>query len=310
MNNRSKRNITIIAVILLAVIAALLFWKNRMNENKAIQEDDIIALQNVNLIKEPNSYSCTFSEQEHKFDIYFPENFDASTTHPLVVMLHGFGNSAESFATQTKFEKEACKEGYVVVYLTSTPDSKGDIGWNSGLGESDKDDVGYIKALVSYLQKEYNCDKNRTFAVGFSNGAFMTQRLAVDADDTFTGVASVAGMMPKLTWDSRKEQANVGVLEIYGTKDDVVPMISNGSNKTAVAPAIEDVMEYWRQANNLSEKKEEDLSKITSCVKCYNEEKTQFVWTVVIEDGRHSWPDEGYCGFSVNKLILEFFDQY
>lgn len=267
-------------------------------------------IKNVTELENPLNFSCIYRGEEHKYYVCLPDNFDKEESHPLILMLHGYGNSAESFSLQTKFENEACPKGYVVVYLNSTQDSNGNIGWNSGIDSSDKDDVGFIKALAAYLQSEYNCDEKRTFAVGFSNGAFMTQRLAVEADDTFTAVVSVAGMMPKHTWDNRKEKADIGVLEIYGTKDDVVPMKANGSDQTAVAPAIEVVMEYWAAANNLPVKEEGQFSEKSSYRRWTNQKGTQFVWEIIIKDGRHSWPDENYCGFNTNQVIIDFFDQY
>lgn len=267
-------------------------------------------IENVTSIKENKSFSCIYQDVEHKFNVFLPENTDRSTHYPLIIMLHGYGNTSESFASQTHFERNACEKGYVVAYITSTPDSKGYIGWNSGLDDSDKDDVGFITALTSYLQEQYHCDKNRTFVVGFSNGAFMTQRLAVDASDKYTAIASVSGMMPKITWEKRQDRTNISILEIYGTKDDVIPMKSNGSDQTSINPAIEDVMEYWASANNLSNHTEDVLSERSLCTKYANSENTNFVWTVTIQDGRHSWPEQSYAGFSTNELILTFFDQF
>ena len=267
------------------------------------------AISNVILTDAKNAYACTYQEQTHNFLVYLPENYDTDL-HPLVIMLHGYGNTAQSFAMQTHFEKDACKEGYVVTYVSSTPDSRGYIGWNSGLDNSDKDDVGFIINLASYLQTEYNCDPRHTFVVGFSNGAFMTQRLAVDAPESFRGVVSVAGMMPEATWLTRKEATEIGVLEIYGTKDDVIPKRLDDSYKTAKAPAIEDVMSNWALANNLQNKSELELSPRAICTQYTNSEKTNHVWTVVVDEGRHSWYDEAYAGFNINKLILNFFDAF
>ena len=253
---------------------------------------------------------CEYENDQHRFNVYLPTDYDASTAYPLILMLHGYGNTAESFALQTGFEKYACPEGYVVVYLSSTPDGAGNVGWNSGLGDSDKDDVCYIKALAAYLQNEYNCDRERTFALGFSNGAFMTQRLAAEAPDVFTAVVSVAGMMTEKTWNSKPEKADIGVLEIYGTKDDVVPMKETGSDKYSKAPAIEEVMDYWAKANNLSESSKSELSDKATCEKYSNSDNSQQVWTIVIKDGRHSWPEEKFSGFSANRVILDFLGKY
>ena len=260
-----------------------------------------------------NMYQYTYLDNDYEFALYLPDSTPSCEGYPLVIMLHGYSGNAESFRLQTHFDENACKRGYVVAYMTcsaGSSTSSTDAGWNSGLGNSDKDDLGLITALAKYLQKEYNCSKDLTFVVGFSNGAFMAQRLAAEANDTFTAVASVAGMMPQSIWEARKDKQDVGVLEIYGTLDDVVPKNADNSAATSVAPAIEDVMNYWVYSNNLTDFSTGELSKKAVLTQYYNDKNDNFVWTVVINDGHHSWPDEKFCGFSVNDLILDFFDQY
>ena len=62
-------------------------------------------------------------------------------------------------------------------------------------------------------------------------------------------------------------------------------MNANGSAKYNKNPAIEDVLEYYRSANGSADS----------------------VKYISIEGGRHSWPEEKFCGFDVDKMILDFF---
>lgn len=258
-----------------------------------------------------NEYSCEYDGDVRKYLEYAPEG----EAKGIIFMLHGYGNAAESFRTETKLDEAANERGYVVVYvngMANDNDKTSATGWNSGIGNSNRDDLGFLKTLASYMQDKYKLTREQTFAAGFSNGGFMMYRIAVEGKDCFAGVASVAGMMPEAMWDIKSEASDVSILQINGTKDDVVPMNSNGSAKYSKAPAIEDVMDYFATANSLTDMKKEKLSEKSELIKRYSEDagtKSKQVWQVLIENGRHSWPEEASCGFNVNALILDFFDE-
>jgi poly(3-hydroxybutyrate) depolymerase len=137
----------------------------------------------------------------------------------------------------------------------------------------------------------------------------MTHRLAMEASDIFTAVVSVAGMMPEEIWINRNESNDVGIFQITGEKDDVVPKNSDGSAKYSKAPAIEDVMDYWVKSNGLEEAESSEIGKGSIFMKYAKEGKDRQVWNLFIKDGRHSWPDEKITGIDINALILEFMEQ-
>jgi polyhydroxybutyrate depolymerase len=55
------------------------------------------------------------------------------------------------------------------------------------------DDVAYLDAVLDLLAAEYVVDEERIYASGFSNGASMTSRLAVERADRFAAIAAAAG---------------------------------------------------------------------------------------------------------------------
>lgn len=289
---------------------------NQIDENQVdeLQTDESVAekqerkaLEAV-AAQEGNSFSCEYDGITREFIEYAPVG-DATG---IVLMLHGYGSDAQAFRSEIKMDEYACEKGYAVVYLTGSVNAQGktsSTGWNSGLGESDSDDIGFLLALANYLQEKYHLTRQETFAAGFSNGGFMMYRIATEGQDTFAGVASVAGMMPQMMWDQRAESAQISILQINGTKDDVVPMNLNGTAKYAKAPAIEDVLDYFVAADGLSQQTVETLSEKAELTKHFESEKSEQVWQVLIQDGRHSWPDEKLYGFSTNQLIIDFFDE-
>ena len=183
------------------------------------------------------------------------------------------------------------------------------IGWNSGIGAEGNDDTAFLTALAKYLQKEYSFDEHRTFAAGFSNGAFMVHRLAMEAADTFSACVSVAGLMPVKIWEARKERSDVSFFQISGEMDDVVPKNSDGSAAHAKDPAIEDVMSYWAGSNRLDHCVSEEIGNGSVLSKCSGEQSPNRVWHLLVKDGRHSWPDKKQNGIDTNRLILAFFNE-
>ena len=254
---------------------------------------------------EDNTYECQFEGVTFKFVLFLPEKIDGNT--PLILMMTGLNTNSSGFKSQTNIDETACPRGYAVCYVQPGLRTGGR-GWDCGLSEPrEVDSLDYLVNLVIYLQDEYGLSKTKAFAAGFSNGGFMAHRVAMEASDTFLAVASVAGVMTNMIWDERTDKTSIGVLEIYGTADTIIPQ--NGNDTALPYPPIEDVMKYWAQANGLSPSGTEQLSGVAELTK-YTAflNKTQ-VWSVKIDGGEHVWPSEDTAGFNTNELILDFFDQ-
>ncbi len=261
------------------------------------------------LVREkPGAFSCRFDGVKHSFVLDLPDETEGA---PLVVMLHGYGNTAESFRSTVHFEEEANPRGYAVVYVTGASDPNSPTaanGWHSETDTEGNRDAEFLVSLAEYLQKEYGLDRSRTYAVGFSNGALMAHRLAMEDADTFSAFVSVAGWMPESVWNGRRETNETGFFQITGEKDKAVPKHSDGSAQYAPAPAIEDVMEYWAESNGLDITETEQIGNASVLTKYASKEKPQQVWHLFVKDGRHSWPGMRFNGIDTNALILEFFE--
>lgn len=273
-----------------------------------------------------NHFECLYDGIKHDFIIDLPAQSEGA---PLVVMLPGWGNLAETLRFSTQFSEDANPRGYAVVYVTGSInkyESGGNISWNSGISAKGNDDVGFLVALAKYLQKEYKLDRDRTFAVGFSNGAFMIHRLAMEAGKTFSACVSVAGFMPESIWNKRNKKNHVSFFQITGEFDDVVPKHSDGSAAYTKIPAIEDVILYWAFSNKLYASETAPIGKDSLITRwTYADEdrlelksrsghfsrssRPVHVWNLFIKDGRHSWPEKRISGIDINSLILDFFDE-
>ena len=262
-----------------------------------------------NVVREkPDTFSCSFDGVRHSFLLNLPEETEGA---PLVLMLPGYGNTAEAFRGTVHFEETANPSGYAVVYVTGAPDPKNPgsaIGWHSDSAVEGNRDVEFLVSLAEYLQETYSLDPARTYAVGFSNGAFMVHRLAAEAGDSFAACVSVAGLMPESVWETRPEENRIGFFQITGEKDDVVPKNSDGSARYAKAPAIEDVMVYWAASNGLKQQESSRTENGSVLTKYTGESASQQVWNLFVAGGHHSWPKGQFGQPDINPLILEFFE--
>ncbi|MCR4795529.1 MAG: prolyl oligopeptidase family serine peptidase [Ruminococcus sp.] len=270
------------------------------------KDTEKLQLKNV-MLKGGGSFSCTFDGVKHDFILDMPDNTENA---PLVIILHGYGDSAEGMRNGIHFEEAANPLGYAVVYVTgaaSKKDRTAANGWNSAAFPDDNKDTEFLTALAEYLQKKYSLDKNRIYAAGFSNGACMMHTLAEKADDTFSALVCDAGYMQKSIWDSRKS-SNVSFFQLTGEKDDFVPKDSDGTAETNPAPSIEKVMAYRISSINadISESCELKGGSVLNKYECSDTHKQ--VWELTVKGGSHSWYSEKYNGFDANELVLEFFE--
>ena len=240
-------------------------------------------------------YTCTFEDVKYEYVLDLPEKTENA---PLILMLHGYGDSAEGFRSSVHLEQTANPLGYAVAYVGSG------IGWNSGIEETGNPDAAFLVSLAQYLQHTYGFAQDCTYAAGFSNGAFMTHRLAAEACDTFSACISVAGMMPQRIWEKLPdywEFPEVGFLQITGQKDAVVPQGEEQSE-----PDIYDVVRYYTETDGLI------IHPFTignDCLlfKASAEDKRPQVWHLVIPEGGHTW-QSGSSGVDTNALIMEFLE--
>jgi polyhydroxybutyrate depolymerase len=160
------------------------------------------------------------------YNLKVPDGYDGSRPLPLVVALHAYSSSPEVIESYFGLDPLADAQGFFVAYPQGTTDEVGHAFFSAtdaccdfyGTGV---DDVAFIAALLDQVEAGYAIDPARVFAVGHSNGAFMSHRLACDLSPRFAAVVSLEGA----TWfdASRcRPTSPVTVLEVHGTDDTVI----------------------------------------------------------------------------------------
>lgn len=162
----------------------------------------------------PGSHLLTmrWADREREYLVDAPTGYDPARPTPLLVVLHGRPSSAFEVRGDSGMEAFAAKHGMLVAYPEGVDQS-----WSPESTDT-YDDVGFIKAVVAHLVKGWNADPTRVYAAGFSAGAGMSYRLAIDAADVFAAIAPVTGPFRGAP-EAVKPAAPVSVFAVVGMDD-------------------------------------------------------------------------------------------
>jgi polyhydroxybutyrate depolymerase len=185
------------------------------------------------------------------YDLHVPPS--ASGPSPLVINMHGYTGSSAQQETLTNMNALADTEGFLVAY----PQGVGSpADWNAGAccsasSEGDRDDIGFLNAVIDDVGARTCVDLARVYAIGFSNGGMMSYRLACEDAPRFAAFASVSGSAAvDLTACSPSHP--MPLFHVHGNADPLVPY--DGGNgglplsgrPTPVFPAAADEVAAFR----------------------------------------------------------------
>ena len=258
--------------------------------------------------------SFMFEGVNRSYLTYVPASLPQGSSAPVVLVLHGFTQTASGIMAYSGFNAIAEAGGFIAVYPNGV-----NLTWNVGFTESGANDVGFLSALIDTLDIKYHINLDRVYACGMSNGGFMSYRLACELSDRIAAVASVAGGMTSMTFNTCHAERPVPVLEIHGTSDLIVNY--NGASGIKSTP---EVIEYWVGQNGCPEIAETYLlpdvinegsrierNRYSPCTQ--NSE----VILMKVLDGGHTWPGSANSGIgntnrdiNASQEIWNFFNRF
>jgi polyhydroxybutyrate depolymerase len=232
--------------------------------------------------------SFLFEDINRSYIVYVPQQEKDGEAYPLMIVLHGFTQTGQAIMNYSDFNTYAELYGFVAVYPNGVGNS-----WNVGVGGgSTANDVGFLSALIDTLNQQTGIDLNRVYACGFSNGGFMSYRLACELSDQIAAIGPVAGVMVNAAYDACAPGKAVPVIHIHGTSDFIVSYNGTSANKSVSA-----VLELWTQNNECVPEPEvvdlPDLVQEGSTVQQYTWSPCLANTEVVhlkVNGGGHTWP--------------------
>jgi polyhydroxybutyrate depolymerase len=281
------------AVLLAITLAAIV-----LGREKLVRADDATATIEVD-------------GRTRTYFAHVPSNYDGKHALPLVIVLHGATQSAESAERMSGMSRLADREGFIAAYPTGV----GRIPtWNAGnccgyAMTNHVDDIGFLRVMIAKLESAYTIDRRRIYVTGISNGAMLSFRAACEMSDVVAAVAPVEGAQDV----ECTPKSPVSVLIFHGTADRLVP-IDGGSTPFQVGPkrndtAAADTIEFWVKRDGCSsEPKHEETAEvhIDSYSGCTQNTAVAFY---AIQGGRHMWPGLRISGNHVDatEIMWRFF---
>jgi len=262
-------------------------------------------------ITAPGSHALEekFGGIDRTYIVHIPPSYDGRTSMPLVIMLHGYTESA----TQAQIYVGTAKsdeEGFIVVYPEGTPQYTRK--WNAGftIWKSDIDDVGFIRELIDRLEQKLKIDPNRIYVAGLSNGALMAYRLAAELSDRIAAIAPVAGSIGGMTSQGLERipepSQPVSVIVFHGTADDTVPYYGGIGYGPADYLSVAESVAFWVRCDGCSENPQNETSsdgKVIKSVYTGGTNGTEVVLYTLV-DGTHIWPT------IATDIIWDFFESH
>ena len=168
---------------------------------------------------------------------------------PMVLVVHGFGGSAEAMSAYTGIEAALAEAGVdaVVVYPNGSGADEGSPqSWNAGgccpfAMYGPIDDVGFFSRLISTVEADYSTDPDEVWMIGHSNGGMMAYRLACEVADKISAIGVAAGA---LMVDTCAPSRPINVLHLHGELDAVVPLNGGDAIGIVFPPTRESVDRY------------------------------------------------------------------
>jgi polyhydroxybutyrate depolymerase len=250
---------------------------------------------------------------------HLPDNIKNSA--PLVFVIHGYGDSSDGIRKFTKMDSIADKYGFAVCYPEATLGADSLRSWNVGYSNYGVNDIGFINALVSFLQKKYKLSVKNTFCTGMSNGGDMTIQMACLKPGLFRAVAPDVGCLMYWLYDSCKIKNIAPIFMINGT-DDRTTFWEGEKDYPAIGPngymGTRQMVNIFVGLNECKQVKIDTLPDINKSDKSFvvrekhiNCANNSQIWLYSVIGGGHDWPGaQGNMDFFASEEIWLFFRQF
>ncbi len=263
------------------------------------------------------SGSLDIGGRTRRYFMHAPPAYDGKKPLPLVLVLHGGGQSPESAERMSGMSAKADKEGFLAAYPSGTGRSSRMPTWNSGnccgyAMQNNVDDVTFLRALIDKLEHDYSVDPRRIFVTGISNGGMMSYRIGCELADKIAAIAPVEGAQ---NIDCRPS-GPVSVIIFHGSADRLVPF-NGGSTPFQIGSkrldnSVASAVAFWVKKDGCSPTPKHDENGAAHTDVYSGCKNGTGVALYAIQGGRHSWPGGRISGSSVpaTDLMWSFFLQH
>jgi polyhydroxybutyrate depolymerase len=255
-----------------------------------------------------------FAGRQRTYRVHVPAAYDGSKPVPLVIGFHGGGGTSQTAERGLGMNPLSDRHGFLAVYPQGLENH-----WNDGRvgarfpNTNRNDDVGFVRALVEDVCRNWKIDRRRIYSIGNSNGGFIGNRLAWEASDIFAAISAGAGTIGQNVEERFAPKGPVAILEFHGTKDNMVPFEGGEvGDRGGTAISARRMTELWVHANGCPMKaKVEEIpgAKVTreTYAPCRAGADVEFY---IVHGGGHGWPNAKTVGIDAAEISWEFFARH
>lgn len=161
--------------------------------------------------------------------IHLPKDYASSNKWPLMLFLHGRGESFGPLSIVKKWgPPKMAERGDSLPFVLVSPQCPTNSSW----GHPSQQEL--LLGLLDHIEKTYKIDRDRVYLTGLSMGGYGSWQLAADHPDRFAAVVPICG-------GGKPENAgklkDLPIWVWHGTEDRAVPLLRS----TAMVEAIEKV---------------------------------------------------------------------
>jgi poly(3-hydroxybutyrate) depolymerase/peroxiredoxin len=254
--------------------------------------------------------------------VHLPPAYDGKRELPVVIGFHGARGNGKAM-TGTGLTALADKYGFIAAY----PDGiAGDHTWNGLFGKipggegvlaDDVDDVAFAKTLIESLHASYQTDPARVFVCGYSAGAYMAYRIAVELSDVVAAAGIVNGSLGIKSSQGvpcgasvPAPVAPVSLIHICGKRDSVVKFDGAQTPKNLYKSVL-DCVDFFVEANECvtpGVDTNDAAAAVSRTLYTGGKEGTE-VELVTVENATHSWP-MAQQGLATSQALWDFFSTH
>lgn len=238
--------------------------------------------------------------RQRDYKIHIPDAYysdvDNSVKYPLILASHGWNQTAEYMEEYTGFSSLANRNDFFIDYLhyVGPPPN---MSWNYHMDPAKPDDIGYAKAVIDTMFARYPIDSTKIYAVGFSDGCGLANRLSLETKGLISATGTVAGM---IEFDDTVKTTPVRMIHFHSNNDPYVNY-SNVRNNT---------LDYWLDVNECMTEPDTIVNErnyIGERWKNTEDEAVMIFYTLPWSS--HAWPVNGQSSMllSASDLMWEFF---
>ncbi len=171
--------------------------------------------------------------------LIYPAAFDSRKSYPLIVFLHGRGDTGTNLITELGCgEIHNMDQGAIVWAPTGGTDTAGPsapkTSWDASnaccwFDASPANDHQYISTGITTIASTHSIDANRVWLIGHSTGAFLAHRVAAEHADQICGIIGIAGYFPSVDGSGFTPSRAVHVTIVMPTADTLVLPTGSGA---------------------------------------------------------------------------------